>query len=142
MCNKKRSVIKIAVLFEKVLNVKPRSWERTGGNGRLRFTPKTQREYYQTVYMTMLDEGMRAAPAAPVELGIEIEFHTKDRRWRDIDNLEKAFFDAGQVSKWRGRIAGLAFCSDFWDDKQFAEVHKKRVRGAESDCIKVRIWTN
>ena len=131
-------MIEISVLFDSELDIKPRSWERTGGNGRVRFTPKTQREYYQQVYDAMQFAGMSPVPESPVEIGIEIEFHTKDRRWRDIDNLEKAFYDAGQISKWSGYGYLLP---DFWDDKQFAVVNKKRVRGADKDCIKVRIWT-
>jgi len=97
--------------------------------------PKSLREYYHALYAEMAMAGMIPV-ANNVELKLEITFYNSDKRWRDLDNLEKAYLDSGQPSKWTKKIG----YRDFWDDRQFSEVYKKRVMNAYCNQITVKIW--
>jgi len=121
------------------LDIKPQTWKRTRGSGNRRFMEDTERAYYVQIEAALRRAGFEPYPPAPRELKLILEFHTKDRRWRDIDNLEKAILDAGQPSKWWLPKAERQFVTDLWDDKQFCSVYKRRIRGSDGDYIVVEI---
>ena len=121
-------------IFQAILPITPQTWKRTEGRSH-RFMPKSLREYYHALYAEMAMAGMIPV-ANNVELKLEITFYNSDKRWRDLDNLEKAYLDSGQPSKWTKKIG----YRDFWDDRQFSEVYKKRVMNAYCNQITVKIW--
>lgn len=123
-------------IFHAILPVKPQTWKRTEGG---RHMPKRQRAYYYALYAEMFaTAGMRPV-SADADLKLEITFYNSDGIWRDLDNLEKAFLDAGQPSNWINPKKDVGYV-DLWDDKQFGDVHKKRVMQAYVDQITVTIW--
>ena len=124
-------------IFKAKLAITPKPWARSRGTTH-RVMPKAQREYYSALYMAMYDAGMEPVEAE-AKLSLKVKFYRKDKRCPDLDNLIKAFLDAGQVSKWRGNNAGLAYVDDFWNDRQFAEIHAKRFDGAPNSGISVKI---
>ncbi len=113
--------------------------------------PEAQRAYYNELYAALVKAGFKCFPVAKkgdkevVELRyIKLEFHFKDKGWRDWDNLIKGFQDAGQPSKWwlpkKERKLKVVTDMDLWDDKQFDGTdHSRRVRGSDGDYIVVEI---
>lgn len=105
----------------------------------VRHMPKKQRAYYYALYAELYAEaGMR--PVDPgADLKLEITFYNTDGIWRDTSNLLKAFEDAGQPSNWINPKKDVGYV-DFWNDKQFSDIHAKRVMNARQDQITVKIW--
>ena len=121
-------------IFHAVLPIKPQTWKRTEGKSH-RYMPKELREYYHALYAEMVEAGMKPV-ANNAELKLEITFYNTDGYWRDTSNLLKAFEDSGQPSKWTKKVG----YRDFWDDKQFSDIHVKRVMKAYVDQITVSVW--
>ncbi len=121
------------------LEIKPQTWKRTRGGGKVRYMDEGERAYYMELEAALRRAGFVPYPPAPLELSIILEFHTKDRRWRDIDNLEKAILDAGQPSKWILPKSHRKHVTDLWDDKQFRLVFKRRFRGSTGDYIIIEV---
>lgn len=123
-------------IFYATLAITPRTWKRTTGVSR-RVMVKSQRDYYYELYVAMVEAGMQQV-AKDADLRMEITFYNTSARYCDCSNLLKAFEDAGQPSKWvkKGDIG----YRDFWDDKQFSDIHVKRVRNAYRNQILVKVW--
>lgn len=121
------------------LDIKALTWKRTRGAGNARYMPKEERAYYVEVEAALRRHNFDCFPGPPVELIARLEFHFLSKHWRDIDNLEKAIFDAGQPSKWWLPASERRFITDLWDDKQFRRVEKERFRGSDGDYILIEI---
>ena len=123
-------------IFQAILPITPQTWKRTEGL-RHRKMPESQRSYYYALYAEMVSTGMTPV-ANNANLKLEITFYNQDKRCRDLDNLEKGFLDSGQPSNWvdKKRVG----YRDFWDDRQFSDIHAKRVMNAYVDQITVKIW--
>jgi Holliday junction resolvase RusA-like endonuclease len=132
-------------VFEATFPIKAKAWKRAGMDsrrpaGQRSYLPTDMKVYYQQLYWAFVRAGLKPL-GQTVEYGGEIEFHFKDRRWRDTSNLLKSLEDAGQPSKYMNqKELKAAFMPDLWDDKIFADWHIKRVRGSDGDRIVVRIW--
>ena len=133
-------------MFEVTFPIKAKTWKRAGMDsrraaGKWSYLPTDMKHYYQQLYWGFVRAGLKPLGKTE-EYGIEIEFHFKDRRWRDADNLLKAVTDAGQPSKYMSKKElQSAFMPDLWDDRIFADCHPKRFRGSDGDRIVVRIWS-
>lgn len=132
-------------VFEATFPIKAKAWKRAGMDsrrpaGQRSYLPTDMKHYYQQLYWGFVRAGLRPLGKTE-EHGIYLEFHFKDRRWRDTDNLLKALLDSGQPSKYMSKKdLQSAFMPDLWDDRIFADDHSKRVRGSDNDRIVVRIW--
>ena len=62
----------------------------------------------------------------PGPLVVTLEFHRKNRRKVDLDNLEKTILDAGNGILWK-------------DDSQIMEMHSKKVLGSRIPRVEVRL---
>lgn len=132
-------------MFEATFPIKAKAWKRAGMDyrrkaGQRSYLPTDMKAYYQQLYWAFVRSGLKPL-GKTVEHGMEVEFHFKDRRWPDTDNLLKAILDAGQPSKYMSKKdLQAAFMPDLWDDKIFADEHPKRFRGSNGDKIVVKIW--
>lgn len=132
-------------MFEATFPIKAKAWKRAGDDsrrpaGKRHYLPTDMKNYYQQLYWGFVRAGLKPLGKTE-EHGIEIEFHFKDRRWRDTSNLLKAVEDSGQPSKYMNAkdLKGV-FMPDLWEDRIFADCHPRRFRGSDSDRIVVRIW--
>lgn len=102
----------------------PIGWQRTGGNGKRRFTPKKTRDYERAIGLAasrapFQHEGhvlMRDSHGVywPMDAEYRVSFHAyfKDRRHGDMDNIAKALLDGmeGIVYTNDKRVAGFGQC--------------------------------
>lgn len=112
--------------------IKPTPWERPYGRQH-RYMSKGQRQYYSSIYSALTTGGVW--PFHPQDiLSLNIKFYRKIRTGiPDLDNLIKAFLDAGQPSRWAGKEA--SFLPDLWNDKQFSKIYAERLLRQSRDSI-------
>jgi Holliday junction resolvase RusA-like endonuclease len=117
--------------------MKALTWQRTRGAGNRRFMSPKLRLYYYEMYEALTKTGLQPLDTEK-EYAILVKFYFRDKRHRDTDNLIKGIGDLGQPSKWAKPMEKLVM-PDLWDDKQFADVHGIRYRGAGRDAIEITI---
>ena len=122
------------MIFQATINIHPITWKHEASNPRSnyrRYMLPAQRQYYYQLYEALREAGLTPLAPAPVEFSLVVVYHFKERMWRDTTNLTKA-------SKWACK-KDKPFMPDFWDDKQFADIHAIRVRGSDRYCIEIEI---
>lgn len=92
----------------------PVPWQRTGGKGTRRFTPKRTRDYERTVSEIALIRRPFGWPhqSKDVLFGMVVRVFHGDRRRRDNDNCVKAIKDA---------LNGVAYVDDHQVQKTYVE---------------------
>jgi len=132
----------MAIQYSKIADitipdVQPLPFQRTGGNMKRRFLPEAMRNYYREIYPKML-EGLgrgRLLIKPDSLLALQVWFFRKTKVIADLDNLIKAFLDAGQYTKWAKKNDMPS--PDLWNDKQFKVFSESFVI---SDCPRPLIW--
>ena len=125
-------------VFSAHINIKPttRKEPQKGKHGNM-YLPKKTRDYYYALYAEYMSHKMPRLKPPPQQYYVYIRTYNKDNIWRDVDNIQKAIFDAGQPAQWvnKDKVGYV----NLWNDKVFRHVNCRAFNGCKEDKIFILI---
>lgn len=117
----------------------PIAWSRTGGNGKIRFTPKKQREYEQMVSREVKERHIGPQINEPVIL--VLTFYLPAPKWcRDLDCIVPHCFKPDLDNLIKAIKDGISKSGIWRDDKLVFALKPEQYWTPKQPRIEIEIW--